>query len=137
MFLRRETMSPPTGFVLELSLNTAILRALCRAARGGWGPLGTAAQRHRNFAGGDRLQCAHDLSALHGGFVLEFFRSLRACRRTLSGHSAWPDYGGGPAAKIVERPAGQSQYRGAGGKRSGLGQYGDDRRDVVSAGRHA
>src|ERR1700747_3832616 len=96
---RTSRQADKAGFVLELSANTAILRALCHAARG-WGRLGTAAQRYCDFAGDDRLQCAHDLSALYDGFLLEFFRGLRARRRALSGDSARPDHGRGAMAQL-------------------------------------
>src|ERR1700745_2354064 len=100
---RTSRQADKAGFVLELSANTAILRALCHAARG-WGRLGTAAQRYCDFAGDDRLQCAHDLSALYDGFLLEFFRGLRAGRRAIPRNSTRLDHGCGFVAEILGHP---------------------------------
>ena len=77
------------GFVLELSGNSAILHGnkWVGPIDLDWGPiagsrfLGTAASRERRQRRGqyvevEFLQRAHDLSEVHGGFLLEFFRGL-------------------------------------------------------------
>src|ERR1700679_741254 len=119
---------------MALSLNYRAIQPYC-AATCGWAAgsrfLGTAASRERRWrhcqpVEVEFLQRADDLSAVHGGFLLEFLGSLRAGRRAVSGYTARPDYGRGDVAEVLERAARQPQHRRADRGRSRLGRDGDD-----------